>query len=254
MFPAYAGMDPIWTPWGVFPSGVPRLRGDGPPDDTWGAHWRGCSPPTRGWTASWDRSGGCPRVFPAYAGMDPRVLSPRRFILRVPRLRGDGPVRSSNLAKDLPCSPPTRGWTGGYLVDGHLDPVFPAYAGMDRGTGYRCPIQARVPRLRGDGPQGVKGEGRFGACSPPTRGWTGGGRAEDGQRAVFPAYAGMDRRLDARRVTLPRVPRLRGDGPVTLPGLPFVVVCSPPTRGWTSREPRRPGRSGVFPAYAGMDR
>ena len=70
--PAYAGMDPKIGSAQITHSGLPRLRGDGPPASKprWREPW--AAPPTRGWTQ--DRVEavlfccGCP----AYAGMDPR--------------------------------------------------------------------------------------------------------------------------------------------------------------------------------------
>ena len=202
VFPAYAGMDRLF-----------RLLSD---ESDGGV---ACSPPTRGWTGLWHlRIGSKPdTVFPAYAGMDRGIqhaegssLFPAyagmdgrrsrfRYASSVPRLRGDGPDGHRALVgpttevfpayagmdrlawdgchvlPDLACSPPTRGWTD-----------------MDL---YEKPwSRPSVPRLRGDGPVGVRRDDLFfGACSPPTRGWT-----------------------DFHRST--KIYRL---------------VCSPPTRGWT---------------------
>ena len=136
--------------------------------------------------------------------------------------------------------------------------MFPAYAGMDR---CRPPIVAnvrsRVPRLRGDGPAGVRlgvkqGDGM---CSPPTRGWTVSFRVSAWSLLVFPAYAG-------RTACTPS----RCPAPAGVPS---------PTRGWTGLAEGRDdpldgvqrlrgdgpesqrcslNLSSVFPAYAGMDR
>ncbi len=91
-------------------------------------------------------------------------------------------------------------------------------------------------------------------CSPPTRGWTGGRANNVRDKAVFPAYAGMDRRWRRSTGHWSRVPRLRGDGPWQRRPNPLWSGCSPPTRGWTGRAPEHRGCRGVFPAYAGMDR
>ena len=50
-----------------------------------------------------------PLVFPAYAGMIPGVANTMRYLFGVPRIRGDDPYLTANMAKDLMCSPHTRG-------------------------------------------------------------------------------------------------------------------------------------------------
>ena len=132
--------------------------------------------------------------------------------------------------------------------------MFPAYAGMDRSIVAAQSITWRVPRLRGDGPVDRLRLLSAQWCSPPTRGWTSGGPAWPSVSPVFPAYAGMDR-IFRRECVLGRgVPRLRGDGPCTSFSLILLALCSPPTRGWTAVRNCAHERTGVFPAYAGMDR
>ena len=257
VFPAHAGMDrsehPDWSDspwcsphtrgWTEQPelccgedAGVPRTRGDGPADKrpnkrrdiVFPAHAgmdRGsctpirspgaCSPHTRGWTAAWES-------FQASLG-------------RVPRTRGDGPVRErlyvtaaavfpahagmdpeAKRQGDGPrsCSPHTRGWTALTAKIHEAVYVFPAHAGMDRDA----PVDALL------------------LC------W------------VFPAHAGMDRLGTASRRPPHGVPRTRGDGP----GSPIqslgATLCSPHTRGWTVPFSCRQNHHFVFPAHAGMDR
>ncbi len=93
--------------------------------------------------------------------------------------------------------------------------------------------------------------------------------------AVFPAHAGMDRKLSShspqigtfsphtrgwtapRRAKGPRrrrFPRTRGDGPSTSCAAPSTWPFSPHTRGWTVDGEDVSDEDGVFPAHAGMDR
>ena len=89
MFPASAGMIPIFTQTHFKPTRVPRKRGDDP-----------C------------RAGGSARprlVFPASAGMIPRVFQIAQFDVGVPRKRGDDPAApAASLTLPL-CSPQARG-------------------------------------------------------------------------------------------------------------------------------------------------
>ena len=114
-------------------------------------------------------------MFPAHAGMD-RTRSTR------------SPARR-------PCSPHTRGWTGAHLLRGRTSRVFPAHAGMDRKRRHPLSIWVRVPRTRGDGPDCKNSSRSCFWCSPHTRGWTGNVTIPKLTAGVFPAHAGMDRRL-----------------------------------------------------------
>ena len=258
VFPACAGMDRRGLP--CRPSMYP------------------CSPRARGWTVESNNNPKAIGVFPACAGMDrtgpargrsgsscsPRARGwtvhgggARCHSGRVPRVRGDGPTH--------------RGLTGRVLA------VFPACAGMDRRC---CPAPAprstcsprargwtgegadtmttadRVPRVRGDGPDGVeptqwlsavfpacagmdrrKRSPKRGAhwCSPRARGWTDQGRDEVTRESVFPACAGMDRHARAAAVAGGGVPRVRGDGPIGDIIRITAGRCSPRARGWTER-------------------
>ena len=161
------------------------------------------------------------------------------------------------------CSPRARGWTSSVTASDDPAAVFPACAGMDRGQSRSCRNDARVPRVRGDGPM---------PCS-----------ATAAEIAVFPACAGMDRRTSlttgapsscsprargwterpaCRGPAQVRVPRVRGDGPVTIEAARVVelvfpacagmdrtvaavcsrtAACSPRARGWTVRAQRIAG-------------
>ena len=215
--------------------GVPRTRGDGPSSPGAASPHSLCSPHTRGWTAHeapLDREN-C--VFPAHAGMDrsrdghgrhAEACSPHTRGWtdpgirgypgpeRVPRTRGDGPLRVR---------------AGDFAME-----VFPAHAGMDRLWCVGTYGDRSVPRTRGDGP----GSGSTTGC------W----------RNVFPAHAGMDRCWTSTANRNRRVPRTRGDGPSSPmpwwkqpPVFPAHAgmdraaasppgdgsACSPHTRGWT---------------------
>ena len=136
--------------------------------------------------------------------------------------------------------------------------VFPAHAGMDRGSDphirqrFTCSPPTRgwtvpdlekltrpvrtgrsVPRPRGDGPTPFTFSIWRTWCSPPTRGWTEPDTRRLGRRCVFPAHAGMDRVQRSFTNPCKRVPRPRGDGPGQKGGAGTTTLCSPPTRGWT---------------------
>ena len=211
------------------------------------------SPPTRGWTA-----GEILRVvpglgFPAHAGMDPAPSACRGVAARFPRPRGDGPWSAEASHCVVPVSPPTRGWTRRVWSTLRLVEGFPAHAGMDPINRVPTGCLSRFPRPRGDGPTGAALRDEIQGVSPPTRGWT----HQDTERGKlllgFPAHAGMDP-IPTRSIgNSRRFPRPRGDGPECNATRASAKEVSPPTRGWTARDParRRPARG--FPAHAGMD-
>ena len=171
--------------------GLPRLRGDGPHSYPLDQRPNPAPPPTRGWSR---RFMGGPRGdsgSPAYAGMVPKTAPARSSLIRLPRLRGDGPDARVLSCDRSQAPPPTRGWSRREDFLRRLIQGSPAYAGMVPDQAPRRRGQRRLPRLRGDGPSSMHGARRYWAAPPPTRGWscpTGLIRDEPGGS---PAYAGM---------------------------------------------------------------
>ncbi len=113
-------------------------------------------------------------------------------------------------------SPPVRGWPE--LASGLTRTVlaFPACAGMARLLLPFRPAADGVPRLCGDGPEYRVKQYCSVLRSPPVRGWPvvqGDGIIYDG---AFPACAGMARHPIYYCWRTARVPRLCGDGPVSI--------------------------------------
>ena len=135
-----------------------------------------------------------------------------------------------------------------------MDAVFPARAGMDRQDRPNTASRTCVPRPRGDGPVEICGRYVSVGCSPPARGWTDDADENVEQDQVFPARAGMDRRLSTNGCGAMSVPRPRGDGPAAASAGVSTWTCSPPARGWTAVTAQGSWMLIVFPARAGMDR
>ena len=129
----------------------------------------------------------------------------------------------------------------------------PAYAGMDLVSPAHSRVPSRLPRLRGDGPP-TKGIAlAYIEAAPPTRGWTLQEARPSHHGAGCPAYAGMDRREAGAGPGATRLPRLRGDGPLTSAASISRPMAAPPTRGWTQVNANRIDATAGCPAYAGMD-
>ncbi len=210
-------------------------------------------PPARGWTPPALRADQRAAGSPACAGMDPTgPMRGPRFI-RLPRLRGDGPLVLSTAPMPNMAPPPARGWTPNKARQPSGRGGSPACAGMDPVIPKASPLLSWLPRLRGDGPP--RGP-VFHLCErapPPARGWTPDSRNLVGVADGSPACAGMDPARRPPRFRWPRLPRLRGDGPALPPGVTATGTAPPPARGWT----RRAAACGFCwrgsPACAGMD-
>ena len=180
-FPAHAGMDLVCTRPSVSCMRLPRTRGDGPCSGPPGRITLGASPHTRGWTRDMGVRGPAEKGFPAHAGMDPGPYVCKSAISGLPRTRGDGPWRAPSTSERTRASPHTRGWTMDGLRSDCYEDGFPAHAGMDPSCSPARCSGSRLPRTRGDGPQGRDVTLYRGGASPHTRGWTRGQRARAGR-------------------------------------------------------------------------
>jgi hypothetical protein len=235
------------------PSYSPRAR-DGPAYTGAVKYLLMYSPRARGWTGSAPLVG-CPAyVFPACAGMDRVCQSADARLAGIPRVRGDGPLGSYFNELCEKYSPRARGWTGLRRIRFRDCDVFPACAGMDLVQNAPIAASAGIPRVRGDGPCVVDCPDDVPLYSPRARGWTDVGVSKRGGEAVFPACAGMDRCTCARSPHSLSIPRVRGDGPLSVWTQTSSVRYSPRARGWTGSQARITSASRVFPACAGMDR
>ena len=114
--PAYAGMVPDRNNRQCPRHRLPRLRGDGPYVGGTVIVSEMAPPPTRGWSP-WIKF--YPRDWrgsPAYAGMVPVVAKVHVKVVRLPRLRGDGPQNYATPGELRLAPPPTRGWSPPWLA------------------------------------------------------------------------------------------------------------------------------------------
>ena len=252
-FPAHAGMDP-WVALEVpTASRLPRTRGDGPADEAVAIATAAASPHTRGWTGMTIPADARERGFPAHAGMDPDGGQPDAACWRLPRTRGDGPGTPIQPRLSSVASPHTRGWPRACRGHRPHGPGFPAHAGMDPQQIDAASVSIRLPRTRGDGPETPADTIKAALASPHTRGWTVVAGLHERRERGFPAHAGMDPDGGQPDAACWRLPRTRGDGPVTVDDRAHVWRASPHTRGWTVADrPHEPADRG-FPAHAGMD-
>src|SRR5690554_5114656 len=111
-----------------------------------------------------------------------------------------------------------------------------------------------VPRRRGDVPPFFASSYVEFACSPQTRGCTGGQGGYALDLPLFPADAGMYRMRRAALQGGISVPRRRGDVPMPSTIQSSLPCCSPQTRGCTDQTCLHIRGVVLFPADAGMYR
>ena len=252
--PASAGMDPHRHTRRRAEPSLPRERGDGP-DSHHHRRRRTLPPPrARGWTGGRRSLRLRSTASPASAGMDPATDAGDMGLVRLPRERGDGPAVS--IFSEAPSWPPprARGWTVSAATFRASDRASPASAGMDPRQKKADGKRYRLPRERGDGPP--MGDRRAPGSEPPprARGWTHLMRQQPQEPRASPASAGMDPGDPGPAGGSLRLPRERGDGPIS--GFPSASVSRPPprARGWTAWHADDQAAAHASPASAGMDR
>ncbi len=163
------------------------------------------------------------------------------------------PTRNSPPAALKAAPPLARGWTPAQDTTSPSPSGSPARAGMDpRCPGCRSPCNG-LPRSRGDGPECVQFAEVSPTAPPLARGWTlrhgAAGQRSDGS----PARAGMDPDVGRLIRWKDRLPRSRGDGPITPPALTSPLEAPPLARGWTRPQAAGLAEAEGSPARAGMD-
>ena len=130
VFPAHAGMFPHQQSPRNPHRRFPRARGDVPDGASWSGATSRFSPRTRGCSPHLVQQRIRVIVFPAHAGMFPRLRTSWPAFRRFPRARGDVPwPRAGGFICEL-FSPRTRGCSSYPLGAYRLLNVFPAHAGM----------------------------------------------------------------------------------------------------------------------------
>ncbi len=192
-------------------------------------------------------------VSPAPAGID--LLWPLSYFLRVrlPRTRGDRPLRSGS-GIPVGWSPPhPRGSTGAGKRHEAFALVSPAPAGIDPFAASRISQSQRLPRTRGDRPQTGRRGGKEKRSPPHPRGSTWWMLGVRNNLIVSPAPAGIDPGHHPPATLWWRLPRTRGDRPLS-PCWNTPHKTSPPhPRGSTPVFRLQALAGEVSPAPAGID-
>ncbi len=229
------------------------MRGDRPARPTRRRKGVEAAPHARGSTLPVTHATALRAGCPACAGIDLRVPVTRESLPRLPRMRGDRPLKGRYLYSVRGAAPHARGSTRGLLV--LVGPVVgcPACAGIDPHR-TRCPSRSpRLPRMRGDRPAAGRARAAEQVAAPHARGSTRLPWPSQCQASGCPACAGIDPARPSWPCTRRGLPRMRGDRPHAMRGGAPLIAAAPHARGST-RAPRRVGRRCAgCPACAGID-
>jgi len=190
--PARAGIDPRRHQRGEVAIGLPRTRGDRPARGLLNNSKPQAPPHARGSTFERQFSQGTSGGSPARAGIDPKTAAKETTAPRLPRTRGDRPLKASAIGASLMAPPHARGSTLPRDLLGGEDRGSPARAGIDPGGAGSTGGTSGLPRTRGDRPSMTKAELREYMAPPHARGSTRGSDLSKLGHSGSPARAGID--------------------------------------------------------------
>ena len=169
-----------------------------------------------------------------------------------PRASGDVPPSNLGMWVWVAFSPRERGCSVRDVPPCGVQGVFPARAGMFPTWPQQKPRPQRFPRASGDVPSSARAYFKSARFSPRGRGCSRRQRLRVDRRAVFPARAGMFRRIHDAFHSHIRFPRASGDVPISRRDFSPFGWFSPRERGCSRRGHKNRGWLVVFPARAGM--
>ncbi len=191
-YPACAGIDLCTLVYPHSMQWLPRMRGDRPRDyfdvgtpELATPHARGSTFPRRAFLPS-------EPGYPACAGIDRKSTPLMYRTPRLPRMRGDRPVRLARSRVLIPATPHARGSTFCRSQDPELVRGYPACAGIDPVSPSASPFRTWLPRMRGDRPPLARETVYRDAATPHARGSTRAKGRSAWPNTGYPACAGID--------------------------------------------------------------
>ena len=172
---------------------------------------------------------------------------------RLPRMRGDRPDDVLSWVADHQATPHARGSTLPYYRHRLWREGYPACAGIDPHWRFRRPEVARLPRMRGDRPDGRANTLPALLATPHARGSTVFQGRSNKSAGGYPACAGIDRMEKGMGPVCAGLPRMRGDRPRSLIPSSPSAPATPHARGSTLLTPETDAVAGGYPACAGID-
>ena len=168
-------------------------------------------------------------------------------------MRGDRPSLAFRRSVLVMFTPHARGSTYCRLLWLSRYSVYPACAGIDQEIKETQARQPGLPRMRGDRPLTHPLYHNTGTFTPHARGSTLTVTPAPTCLSVYPACAGIDRKMDLYHATAWSLPRMRGDRPWSGAGRVQLQKFTPHARGSTLNPNHVGYHNRVYPACAGID-
>ena len=130
VFPACAGVIPVYNLTGVHPLRLSRMRGGDPCYAVRCYELPWSFPHARGWSRQQNKAAQTRTVFPACAGVIPLIKHTQRVLQSLSRMRGGDPLFSFLQKAHYQSFPHARGWSLKEAVGKAAKTVFPACAGV----------------------------------------------------------------------------------------------------------------------------
>ncbi len=174
-------------------------------------------------------------VYPACAGIDLAGANISKRSRCLPRMRGDRPSLPIVVLAISLFTPHARGSTA---IFPFLPPevvVYPACAGIDLEHHTPYAIHHRLPRMRGDRPPSPRRRRLRLTFTPHARGSTVLTSRQELAYLVYPACAGIDPLIFFLGLLVLRLPRMRGDRPLSPICFISLQAFTPHARGSTGQ-------------------
>ena len=209
------------------------MRGDQPIKNTEKQSVIAFTPHARGSTSKIKSSRPLSEIYPACAGINPQLWQGGRYLLHLPRMRGDQPTMIARRCQEKLFTPHARGSI--QVNDRFIEStsIYPACAGINpMGMPLATP-NMNLPRMRGDHPMQILGDGFVLKFTPHVRGSTQFDMPPARRASIYPACAGINPHLGQIVLICLHLPRIRGDQPGYTFVLDYWCEFPPRARGST---------------------
>ena len=173
---------------------------------------------------------------------------------RLPRMRGDPPVKEKAMRQEARSTPHARGSTLPKERRCSQGRVYPACAGIHLLPPPGIYSSCRLPRMRGDPPEISSTNKTHQRSTPHARGSTCKRMCMVIYRKVYPACAGIHPTISIFFISSSRLPRMRGDPPQVRTTWISWKPSTPHARGSTCIDDTHSSSPSVYPACAGIHR
>ena len=191
-------------------------------------------------------------IYPACAGINPGERQVHRKHQHLPRRRGDQPPQMVARFKENTFTPQARGSTQWVCHLQRRKRIYPACAGINPTARSIVTMLCNLPRMRGDHPMQILGDGFVLKFTPQARGSTQFDMPPARRASIYPACAGINPHLGQIVLICLHLPRVCGDQPGYTFVLDYWCEFPPRARGSTLVIALSADVVYIYPACAGI--